>query len=355
VFVEDGLGGARFETLPVLDDEEVAQILATVQRRVLQLLQRRGLVDACDTSQAPDAMADAEPALAGITAASVVGTSAVGPRAGARLRRWGDSDAVIAPPPAGPRHARLDGFDLHANLVVPPRDRQRLERVCRYALRPPIAQDRLHLTRDGQVVLELRHRWTDGTTHLVFDPLELLERLAALTPRPRINLVLYYGVFAPHAKRRAWVIAAARGDLGMVTSVGRTRSGDGARGGCNGPAHRPPGQPCGPPGVRQPAADAVAPAAAPPGQTSSDWGGSSWAQLMRRSFGFDVLACSRCGGRLRLVATIDQRAVVDRILRHLGLPTDLPVPRPARAPPLGEAVRDVPFGGGTDVADVEPC
>jgi hypothetical protein len=76
---------------------------------------------------------------------------------------------------------------------------------------------------------------------------------------------------------------------------------------------------------------------------------------MRRSFGFDPLACSRCGGRLRLVATIDQRAVVDRILRHLGLPTDLPVPRPARAPPLGEAGRDVPFGGGTDVADFEPC
>jgi hypothetical protein len=66
-------------------------------------------------------------------------------------------------------------------------------------------------------------------------------------------------------------------------------------------------------------------------------------------------AKSRDGGRLRLVATIDQRAVVDRILRHLGLPTDRPVPRPARAPPLGEAVRDVPFGGGTDVADFEPC
>ena len=58
---------------------------------------------------------------------------------------------------------------------------------------------------------------------------------------------------------------------------------------------------------------------------------------------------------MRLVATIAQRAVVDRILRHLGLPTDLPVPRPARAPPLGAAVRGAPFGGGTDLADVEPC
>jgi hypothetical protein len=51
------------------------------------------------------------------------------------------------------------------------------------------------------VVLDLRHAWADGTTHLVFEPLELLERLAALTPRPRINLLLYYGVLGA---RSAW-------------------------------------------------------------------------------------------------------------------------------------------------------
>jgi hypothetical protein len=72
--------------------------------------------------------------------------------------------------------------------------RARLERVCRYALRPPVAQARLRWTGGGQVLLGLRHRWTDGTTHLLFDPLDLLARLAAVTPRPRINLVLYYGV-----------------------------------------------------------------------------------------------------------------------------------------------------------------
>src|SRR5581483_5480648 len=54
---------------------------------------------------------------------------------------------------------------------------------------------------------------------------------------------------------------------------------------------------------------------------------------MRRTFGVDVLACPRCGGRLRLVALIDQASVIQRILRHLGLPTDVPEPRPARPPP----------------------
>ena len=44
--------------------------------------------------------------------------------------------------------------------------------------------------------------------------------------------------------------------------------------------------------------------------------------------------CPRCGGRLRLVALIEEAAVIDRILRHLGLRTATPAPRPARAPPL---------------------
>jgi hypothetical protein len=42
---------------------------------------------------------------------------------------------------------------------------------------------------------------------------------------------------------------------------------------------------------------------------------------MARTFGFDVLACPRCGGRLRLIALIAQASVMDRILRHLGVPT----------------------------------
>jgi hypothetical protein len=55
---------------------------------------------------------------------------------------------------------------------------------------------------------------------------------------------------------------------------------------------------------------------------------------MERTYGFDVLACPRCGGRLRFIALIEEAAVIDRILRHLDLPTEIPAPRPARAPPL---------------------
>jgi hypothetical protein len=47
-----------------------------------------------------------------------------------------------------------------------------------------------------------------------------------------------------------------------------------------------------------------------------------------------VLACPRCGGRLRSIALIEEAAAIDRILRHLGVPTTIPAARPARAPPL---------------------
>ena len=77
-----------------------------------------------------------------------------------------------------------------------------LEQLCRHRLRPPVAQDRLQLTSDGRVLLELKGEWADGTRHLLFEPLELLEKLATLTPRPRITLVLDHGVLAPQSRWR---------------------------------------------------------------------------------------------------------------------------------------------------------
>jgi hypothetical protein len=62
--------------------------------------------------------------------------------------------------------------------------------------------------------------------------------------------------------------------------------------------------------------------------------GYLWAELMRRTFGIDVPDCPRCGGRLRLLALIEHARVVERLLRHLRLPTDRPEPRPPWAPPL---------------------
>ena len=80
--------------------------------------------------------------------------------------------------------------------------------VCRYALRPPVTQERIHVTDEGQVRLQLRQPWRDGTTDVVFDPVEFLGRLAVLVPRPRINLILYHGVLGPRAAWRSALVLA---------------------------------------------------------------------------------------------------------------------------------------------------
>ncbi|RLB46188.1 MAG: IS91 family transposase, partial [Deltaproteobacteria bacterium] len=63
----------------------------------------------------------------------------------------------------------MDGFDLHADTTVRARSRDRLERLCRYLLRPPLSEERLERCGE-QIRLELKSTWRDGTTHLLFEP-----------------------------------------------------------------------------------------------------------------------------------------------------------------------------------------
>src|SRR5262249_29054339 len=63
---------------------------------------------------------------------------------------------------------------------------------------------------DGTILLRLRRRWRDGTWAVRFRPTELLEKLAAMIPKPRINLLVYHGEFAPHARGRAETVRGAR-------------------------------------------------------------------------------------------------------------------------------------------------
>jgi hypothetical protein len=182
VFARDRAGALEFHPAPRLTTLDVAEVLATVEPRIVRLLDRRGLGEGDDDGAASHAWGDEAPVLAGLAAASVQGTLALGPRAGARLRRLGDPREEGESPEQGSCHARANGFDLHAGLVVPAGQRERLERVCRYVLRPPVTQERIHLTDEGQVRLQLRQPWRDGTTDIVFDPVEFLGRLAVLVP-----------------------------------------------------------------------------------------------------------------------------------------------------------------------------
>lgn len=62
-----------------------------------------------------------------------------------------------------------------------------------------IADESLARNTDGQTVLTLKTPYRDGTKHIVLSPLEFMQRLAALVPRPRLNLIRLHGVLAPNA------------------------------------------------------------------------------------------------------------------------------------------------------------
>jgi hypothetical protein len=309
VFAPVDGGALGFHPLDELTTLDVEEVLATIAPLVARRLRRRGL--AGDADDAIDGWADDAPVFAELVAASIDGRAALGAGRGARPARIGTPPSWTEPRPPGRGQARSQGFSLHAALVIPAGQRARLERLCSYVLRPPLAVDRLHLTSEGRVRVSLREPWRDGTTGFVFDPVDFLARLAVLVPRPRINLMLYYGVLGARAGRRTEMVPRA--------GVDACRAEPGSIG-------------------REPAdADRD-------GADRSDGRGRRWAALMRRTFGFDVLACPRCGGRLRLIALIEDVAVIGRILRHLGLPEMIPSPRPARAPPATPAIgRDDEF------------
>jgi hypothetical protein len=260
VFAHDG-EELRFHPACRLTRDDVAEVVAVIAQRIDRLLQRRGLAATLEESGAVDSWADEAPALAGLAAASVQGLIALGPRAGARVARYGSSPEEAAPATLGPCHAHVGGFDLHAGIVVRAGERERLENLCRYTLRPPIAQARLRVDPTGHVWITLRYQWADGTKHLRFEPVTLLERLAVLIPRPRVNLILYYGLLAPRARWRAAVVVSAGSEWSAAPIGSGPPDADG----------RDPSR------CRRP-------------------GAYLWADLMRRTFGIDVLECPRCEG-----------------------------------------------------------
>jgi hypothetical protein len=163
------------------------------------------------------------------------------------------------------------------------------EALCRYLLRPPIAQERVTHGPEGLVRVTLKKPFADATVAVDMDPLSLLCRLAAAVPPPRLHTVRYAGVLAPASKLRCRIVpkpVAAPADDVEVPAKGR----GGAR-------YRP------------------------------------WAELLKRCFALDVLACPSCSGRLRIVALVTDPTPTRRFLRGLGERTEPPAREPAQGRP----------------------
>lgn len=306
VFFREG-DGVDFQPLRAPSQEELEGVLRKIVQRLTRLL--RSDEEAADP--------DASDALGAAQRAELFALES--PRQSAR-------------PPKG-LVAQADGFSLHAGIHLHANNREGLARLCAYGARGPLAQERLHRLPDGRLLYLLKRALPDGRTSITLEPQELLRKLATLVPPPRRHLTRFHGVLAPHSALRALVVAGAH-PIPEPTE-----------GGAPGPAQPPI------PAAR-PALDATPPRtpgeeAAPPRRPASR---IPWAELLARVFKEDVLRCQRCGGRMRVLAFVQERSQVKKVLEHLGLPTTGPPMAPARS---GEWPGDG-HRGGDEVRDELP-
>jgi hypothetical protein len=70
------------------------------------------------------------------------------------------------------------GFSLHAGVATKAKEREKSERICRYIARPAVSEKRLTLTSNGNVKYQLKTPYRNGTTHVVFEPLDFMAKLA---------------------------------------------------------------------------------------------------------------------------------------------------------------------------------
>lgn len=264
------------------------------------MLERRGIVER-DNENAWLAGDGESGPLDDLIGHSITYRIAVGPRAGQKLftlQTWPAMEPADDQQGDSRGAARAGGFSLHAGIDIAPGQRQKLERLCRYVSRPPVSIDRMALTSSGHVRYTLKTPYRDGTTHIVLEPLDLMARLAALVPPPRMHLTRFHGVFAPHSGLRAAVTPAHRGTGAPRQAVS---SGDEAK----------------PPTPRHVA--------------------MNWARRLKRVFGVEIDSCARCGGKLAIIASIEEPEVIAKILAHLQhtAPEQYQpeLPLGARAPP----------------------
>ena len=121
--------------------------------------------------------------------------------------------------------------------------------------------------------------------------MEFMGRLAALVPKPRVNLTRFHGVFSPNSRLREYVAPT------------------------------------------KPAGDAEA-----ENQPRNKAYSMTWEQRLKRVFNIDIETCRECGGAVKVIACIETPVVIKQILDHLKHKAETSESRAlpeSRAPPAG--------------------
>jgi len=266
---------------------DLDEITHKIARRFSRYLERAGYLYRDTESEYLDLVTDEEDAMHGIIGASITYRLAFGPNAGRKaltLQAIPTSDQKAQSRELVSKQA---GFSLHAGVACKSHQRKKLECLCRYITRPAIAEQRLSLASNGNVIVALKTPYDDGTSHVVLSPMEFMGRLAALVPKPRVNLTRFHGVFSPRSRLRAHVVPGKPDDQSEQVSQS-TR-----------------------------------------GKSYS----MTWAQRLKRVFSIEIEKCEKCGGKVKIIASIEDPDVIEQILKHLGL--DAASKTRNRSPPEG--------------------
>ena len=278
-----------FHATPIPTNAELTTVLDKIIKRITNLLERRGIIVKDDGQGIQIDLSD-DDSFAKLQAGAITYRFAFGPNKGKKaltLKTVMEQDHISN----FGLVAKNSGFSLHAGVAIPGTERDKIEKLCRYIARPAVALERLSVNANGQVVYSLKKPYSDGTTHIVLQPLELLEKLAAIVPRPKIHLTRFHGVLAPHYKHRKLIVPK-------------------------------------PPPVKE-----VNLTVAEISQEPASKARISWARLLKRVFNIDIEVCDSCGGKTKIIGAIEDPRVIRKILDHLGLPTKPPVISQARGPP----------------------
>jgi len=210
------------------------------------------------------------------------------------------------------------GFSVDQSVFLPAGDRPGIERLVQYMTRCPFSLSRLvKVTKTGQVVYKAEKdacrafpdpRGNDLATgpkrnFQILDPLEFIAEFTQHIPPKGAHLIRYYGWYSNKARGIRRKAAEQECRVGMAHQTEYSVVGD---------AHPTP---------------TLSPSAPAPSRCSQ-----TWAMLIKRVYEIDPLACPKCGGPMKVIAFIEppQGAVVEKILRHLGLWN----PSTPRAPPV---------------------
>jgi len=280
------IGGAnghpmRFLKVKAPTKGELTRLTQTIAQRVGRYLERQGLLER-DTGniylaqESVDA-SDEDPSNQ-LLGSSITYRIALGPQQGRKVFTLQTLPDCESDSQFVSMVGDVSGFSLHAGVATKVNERTKLERLCRYITRPAVSTKRLALTRNGRVRYELKTPWRNGTTHVIFEPLDFISRLVSLVPKPRVNLTRFHGVFAPNSKYRAMVTPAKRGKGKKVKSPKEALD-------------------------QTPAEKHIS---------------MTWAMRLKRVFDIDIETCSECGGDVRIIASIEDPVVIRMILAHLN-------------------------------------